>query len=564
MVLSSLDFSINYKGVSTMTEWLLSIHNTQESSGVACPMSSTMITASVDRQVYWFLRALGGDISDFDPTLHPLTAVQGQAYGNLTFYARNMSAVMPTDPESIGVPAEIIVDMASVPFGRMIRLPFRLRRTYRWMVHFHDHELPEIYADLHRHYWAIRDAASPETALPHIWPLFDEAFWERSKKVDQARIMAAIVVMAVDKLIRDYTPALINLFSGQGTSTSEIGARLWALRKQARDHHPEVVQLLQAGEADLAAYQALPEATPFLKNLQAFLREYGHRGFKYERDFESERLADRPDMALMAVAALLEKNIAPQVRAQAARQRAELALETMPFLKRSLWKRVLRWGQSLMGYRETLKSSISLHQALYGIAARTLARHFYPQEPDDTLLLYTIDECMLFGRSRGSERVPMETLQQRRIELKLNRSRPLPPDMIWYNPETQRWRRAVEQQAPDTSEKRQFQGIPAGATGDPVEGMALVTNDPLEAGRRLLEIEKPVILVTHLTDPAWSSLFARLTAVVTELGGVVSHAAIVARENGLPCVVGVPEVTRHIRDGQQLYVDSNSGIVKIL
>jgi phosphohistidine swiveling domain-containing protein len=547
-----------------MTEWLLNIHNTQESSGVACPVSTTMIMESVDRQVHWFLRALGGDISDFDPALHPLVVVQGQLYGNLTFYAQNMSAVLPTDPESIGVPAEIVVDMASVPFKRMALLPFRFRNTYRWMVNFHDHEFPEIYADLHRRYWAIRDAASPEEALPLIWPLFDETSREKTQLVDQGRVMAAIVVMIVDKLLRDNTPTLINLFSGQDTSISAIGMRLWELRKQARDNYPGVVQQLRAGETDLAAYQALPDATPFLTNLQAFLHEYGHRGFQYELDLEVERLADRPDIALMAVAALLDENIAPQVRVQAARERAELALETMPFLQRALWKRVLHWGQNLIEYREAFKSALSLNQALYGLAAQVLARHFYPQEPDDVLLLHTIDEYMAFGRSRGSERVPMETLQRRRIELKLRRSRPLPADIIWFDPETERWRPAIDPKESGEAEKREFQGIPAGATGDAVEGVALVTNDPVDAGRRLLEIQGPVILVTHLTDPAWSSLFARLTAIVTELGGVISHAAIVARENGLPCVVGVPEATQYIRDGQQLNVDGSSGVIRIL
>jgi pyruvate,water dikinase len=97
-----------------------------------------------------------------------------------------------------------------------------------------------------------------------------------------------------------------------------------------------------------------------------------------------------------------------------------------------------------------------------------------------------------------------------------------------------------------------------------VEGLALVTNDPVEAGRRLLELQGPVVLVTRLTDPAWSSLFGRLTAVVTELGGLISHAAIVVRENGLPAVVGVAEVTHYVRNGQRLQVNGATGIVHIL
>ena len=91
-----------------------------------------------------------------------------------------------------------------------------------------------------------------------------------------------------------------------------------------------------------------------------------------------------------------------------------------------------------------------------------------------------------------------------------------------------------------------------------------MTNYPLDAGQRLLHAVGPIVLVTRLTDPVWSSLFRRLSGVVTELGGVISHAAIVARENGLPAVVGGPEATRWIRDGQRLWVNGQPGVVEIL
>jgi pyruvate,water dikinase len=55
-----------------------------------------------------------------------------------------------------------------------------------------------------------------------------------------------------------------------------------------------------------------------------------------------------------------------------------------------------------------------------------------------------------------------------------------------------------------------------------------------------------------------------LSAVATELGGVISHAATVARENGLPAVVGVPEITRRIRNGQRLRVDGAAGTIEVI
>jgi pyruvate,water dikinase len=83
----------------------------------------------------------------------------------------------------------------------------------------------------------------------------------------------------------------------------------------------------------------------------------------------------------------------------------------------------------------------------------------------------------------------------------------------------------------------------------------------LEEGRRL---ERGDVLVTRTTMPPWTPLFAIAGAIVTETGGVLSHAAVTAREYGLPAVLSVPNATRLIRDGQALEVDGSNGIVRIL
>jgi pyruvate,water dikinase len=228
---------------------------------------------------------------------------------------------------------------------------------------------------------------------------------------------------------------------------------------------------------------------------------------------------------------------------------------------RLLWRRILRWGQQLISWREDSKSNIALRQAVYGLAARHLSHHFYPDQPTDVMMFYTFQEFLDFVRSQGEKRVDREILDRRRAQFELYQNQPPPPELVWYDPHTRHWRPAVEEEA--LEDRVKLQGIAASAGSGPAEGIAVVTNDPLDAARRLLELEGPVVLVTRLTDPAWSSLFRRLSAVVTELGGVISHAAIVARENGLPAVVGVPEVTRRVRDGQWLRVDGTTGIVEV-
>jgi pyruvate,water dikinase len=72
------------------------------------------------------------------------------------------------------------------------------------------------------------------------------------------------------------------------------------------------------------------------------------------------------------------------------------------------------------------------------------------------------------------------------------------------------------------------------------------------------------ILVTAFTDPSWSPLFVGLTGLVTEVGGLMTHGAVIAREYGLPAVVGVDGATRLIRDGQRIRVHGTDGYVEIL
>lgn len=72
------------------------------------------------------------------------------------------------------------------------------------------------------------------------------------------------------------------------------------------------------------------------------------------------------------------------------------------------------------------------------------------------------------------------------------------------------------------------------------------------------------VLVAKTTNPAYTPLMAASIAIVTELGGTLSHAAIVSREYGLPCVVGVKEVTKKLKDGDLVEVDADKGIVRKL
>ncbi|MCZ6725007.1 MAG: PEP-utilizing enzyme, partial [Thaumarchaeota archaeon] len=93
-----------------------------------------------------------------------------------------------------------------------------------------------------------------------------------------------------------------------------------------------------------------------------------------------------------------------------------------------------------------------------------------------------------------------------------------------------------------------------------VRGRACVCHSVSEASK----LKSGDVLVAETTLPTWTHLFAIASAVVTDVGGTLSHCATVAREYGIPAVVDTGLATSTIKDGQLLEVDGNSGIVKIL
>ena len=78
------------------------------------------------------------------------------------------------------------------------------------------------------------------------------------------------------------------------------------------------------------------------------------------------------------------------------------------------------------------------------------------------------------------------------------------------------------------------------------------------------ELDAGDILVTPFTDPSWSPLFVTVAGLVTEVGGLMTHGAVIAREYGLPAVVGVERATQLIRDGQRIRVNGTDGYIEIL
>ena len=111
----------------------------------------------------------------------------------------------------------------------------------------------------------------------------------------------------------------------------------------------------------------------------------------------------------------------------------------------------------------------------------------------------------------------------------------------------------------------QRQNLPASAlAGMPVssgviEGIANVITDPAKAS-----LSKGEILVAPFTDPGWTPLFINAAGLVMEVGGLLTHGTVVAREYGIPAVVGITDATKKIKTGQKIRVDGNAGFVLVV
>jgi len=97
-----------------------------------------------------------------------------------------------------------------------------------------------------------------------------------------------------------------------------------------------------------------------------------------------------------------------------------------------------------------------------------------------------------------------------------------------------------------------------GASAGVVTGRAAVVLDAASAG----SLGSGAVLVTRQTDPGWAAVFFLACGLVVERGGMLSHGAIIAREYGIPAVIGIRDATRLIRDGEMLRVDGSTGVVE--
>ncbi|MEU4399208.1 rifamycin-inactivating phosphotransferase [Micromonospora orduensis] len=344
--------------------------------------------------------------------------------------------------------------------------------------------------------------------------------------------------------------------------TSEMGLALLDVADVVRPH-PEVVAFLHKAEDEnfLDDLARLPGGQEARAALEAYLDRYGMRCVG-EIDISRPRWIERPSTLAPLILDNV-RNFAPGARErrfeqglQAARGKEQDILERLRALpdgrrKADETKRMIDRVRTFIGYREYPKYAIVSRYLVYKQAllaeAERLVRAGVLGETDDIFYL-TFRELHDVARTNRADH---QLIRRRKEEFRSYRLL-TPPRLL-------------------TSEGEALFGayrrddVPAGAlvglavSGGTVEGRARVILDLAEA-----DLQPDDILVTAFTDPSWSPLFVAVRGLVTEVGGLMTHGAVIAREYGLPAVVGVAQATTLIRDGQRIRVNGTDGYVEIL
>ncbi|AUA08007.1 phosphoenolpyruvate synthase [Streptomyces sp. SID8382] len=409
---------------------------------------------------------------------------------------------------------------------------------------------------------------------PALFDFLREAFEEHKRVLTDPLSMQAIMAGMeatwwLNDTLREWlgekNAADTLTLSAPDNVTSEMGLALLDVADVIRPH-PEVVAFLRGVEsieddAFLDELAKLAGGAEARDAIESYLDRYGMRCVG-EIDITRPRWRERPT-TLVPVILDNVRNFEPGAAGrrfeqgrQKAREKERDVLSRLRALpdgdrKADEAKRMIDRVRTFIGYREYPKYGIISRyfvykRALLAEAERLVEAGVLPEQED--IFYLTFQELHDVVRSH---QVDDRLIQQRKDAFRSYHAL-TPPRVLTSDGEavTGAYRR-------DDAPAGALIGLPVSA--GTIEGRARVILDMGEA-----DLEAGDILVTAFTDPSWSPLFVGIAGLVTEVGGLMTHGAVIAREYGLPAVVGVERATRLIRDGQRIRVHGTDGYVEIL
>ena len=365
------------------------------------------------------------------------------------------------------------------------------------------------------------------------------------------------------------------LLQGLDNKTVESGQMLWQLSRKALGM-PEVRKIFEeksAAEVPVALEESA-EGREFLAEFRAYLDEYGHRGDKWGLSYPTWVEDPTPVIKMLKDYASQPDGGPGEKLTELAAERERLLNETYEHLRgypqevRDQFSSLLKAAQHSTVLSEDHGFWIDFHamarvRQVFLEFGRRFAEAGVLEQPEDVFHL-TLDELR-----ETAEKLPeldrRGLVAQRKAEIEHFRTIQPPPVLGTPPP-------GPPPDDPGSRALGKFWGTPPqppsepdvlqGSPGSPgtVRGPAKVLRSLSEAA----EIQQGEVLIAETTAPPWTPLFATAAAVVTDTGGILSHSAVVAREYGIPAVVGTGMATTTIQNGQTVEVDGDKGVVRLV
>lgn len=433
------------------------------------------------------------------------------------------------------------------PTFRLTKLPKKIVQLWKkdWIQWWENEQRPKLISSTQNINVEILTSEELIKKLEEINQAWAEAM--------QQRVLGTMAMYAAEFFLyemvalavgRKQTPmVLANLLSGLETDSTKVNESLWNLASFAKEF-PSVVEKIRTG--DYAKLDQTQEGKAFLEKFHQLLEEYGHRdGTTWY--ISTPTWKNNPDQVWRLLTTLVQLETLPSGEGRAVYQKEkEKVTKKLRFwlglssffpwlLERYRHLHIMEENSHL----DLTRPLSSLQEIVRECGGRLLREGMIENLDDIYYLKYEELKVWLCSETPTPE-------EARKLILKRK---------VTYQVVSDRWSSYLLQTV-EAGEELKGNGASHGIA----RGKARVIRD--ESEFHLLQPGE--ILVCLYTNPSWTPLFASAAAVVTETGGVVSHAAIVAREYGIPAVMGVKGVTKLIKDGQEISVDGSEGRVLLM
>jgi len=517
-------------------------------------------------------------VSDLIPTFEPpmanfLPVFAGRMALNLA-WANAIIATWQTSDEGSGLIDQFITsnstDLASGAIADRERAAVVQKRVYSsfW---------PQCAAAIDRNNERVA-AAKTKLEATNLAALSNAALWQRLESVLALQTHLFANHLGVSGAAGEYSsitgkllarelgdgfeePMVAGLTTGLGeVESAKPGFELWKLGRLVASKPGLAAAFARMNAEELQAALRQPadaDWKQFARHFQAFLGAYGFRG-QQEADPSVPSWGEDPTFVLSVIRTNSQAGpehdpAAHTAAAQKKRQQLEMELAARVSRKtRREFLRVTGLAQHYARNRERTKAcwvrSMRLTRPiLLEFSTRAVHEHVIDQ-PDDLFYLTwaELEQFVTGGRTALQHRVADRRREAEELE------KVAPPPIFEAPPE-------VAPIAAGVAGTTEFTGL--GVSAGVATGRARVVRSAAAAAET--ELQAGEILIAPFTDAAWTPLFVPASGVVVETGGLLSHAAIVAREFGIPAVVAVPGATRLIQTGETVTVDGSAGTVRL-